>query len=459
VSIFGAGIDTRQRGDKGLSLGLMKLLFLAWQDPELRKRLIFVLSMFGVFALGVHIQVPIPGVDPADLYDKLSKDNMFFALLNSMGGGAIRHLSILSLGLNPYITSSIVLQIYTQASPALKAEMKEGGEYARRRNNARTRLVTLALCLVQSWGLLTLISRFEPSVADIWVKIPVVFFWTAGAMFQLWLGEQITERGIGNGISMMIFAGIVIALPQQFSSIWHSAFIDQVIPWWKVFLLFAAFVATTWLVVLFTTAQRRIPIQTARRQVGNRAVAGQVNYLPLSVNTAGVIPIIFAVSLLFIPNQFAGYAAPDSPFSLFWQGVAKWLNPVGEGWAWLVGSGAYVLMIFGFSYFYTAIQYNVEDIADNLKRSNAFIPGVRPGAKTRTFLDGVISRVTIIGAFFLAVVALAQYWVPVWLGIDVVTRGNGVRIIGGTTLLIVVTVALETMRQIEANILMKQYGS
>lgn len=451
MSVFGAGIDVKQRGDKGLSIGLMKLLSLAWEDPDIRQRMIFVLMMFGVFALGVYIPVPIPGVDPQRIYKEMMENNTFFQLLNSMGGGAIKHLSIFALGLNPYITSSIVLQIYTQASPALKQEMKEGGEYARRRNNARTRLVTLALCLVQGFGFLRMIAGYEPSINNIWVQIPVVVMWTAGAMFQLWLGEQITERGIGNGISLMIFAGIIIALPTQFGML-QADVSNGIVAWWQIALLIVVFVATTWLVVLFTTAQRRIPIQTARRQFGNRAVAGQVNYLPISVNTAGVIPIIFAVSLLFMPRQFASYA-PGTAFSQFMINVSDYLNPVGPNGKAAVGSLVYVAMIFVFSYFYTAIQYNVEDMADNLKKSNAFIPGVRPGAKTKEFLDGVISRVTIIGACFLAVVALTQYWGPNLLGIQRMS------IVGGTTLLIVVSVALETMRQIEANILMKQYGS
>lgn len=450
MSVFGAGIDYTQRGDKGLSLGLMQLLKLAWADPDLRQRITFVFLMFGVFALGVHIPVPIPGVRAQDIFDRMMKDNQFFNLLNSIGGGALKRMSIFSLGLNPYITSSIILQVLTQAIPEWKKEQKEGGEYARRQTNKRTRLLSLVLCVVQSQALLQAIGNYFPTVNDWHIRIPVMIFWTAGAMFQLWLGEQISERGIGNGVSLMIFAGIIIALPQQLGMVVdevRSGIVGPIAP----ILLLVFFVATTWLVVMFTTAQRRIPIQHMKRQVGNRSMGGQTSYLPLSVNTAGVIPIIFAISLLFLPMQFANYV-PKGPMQDFLRNSAEWLSPIGSTPKWIVGSMFYIGMIFAFSYFYTAIQYNVEDMSDNLKRSGSFIPGVRPGKQTKDFLDGVISRVTVIGACFLAIVALAQYWGPAAVHIQRLS------VIGGTTLLIVVSVALETMRQIEANILMKQYG-
>lgn len=450
MSVFGAGIDYGPRGDKGLSLGLMQLLKLAWADPDLRQRITFVFLMFGVFVLGVHIPVPIPGVRPEELFDKMMKDNQFFSLLNSIGGGALKRMSIFSLGLNPYITSSIILQVLTQAIPEWKKEQKEGGEYARRQTNRRTRLLSLVLCIVQGQALLQAISQFFPQANDWGIRIPVLIFWTAGAMFQLWLGEQISERGIGNGVSLMIFAGIIIALPQQLGLVVdevRSGIVGPIAP----LMLFVFFLCTTWLVVMFTTAQRRIPIQHMRRQVGNRSMGGQTSYLPLSVNTAGVIPIIFAVSLLFLPSQFSNYVHPG-PVQDALRSFSEWLSPIGRTPKWIVGSLFYIGMIFAFSYFYTAIQYNVEDMSDNLKRSGSFIPGVRPGKQTKDFLDGVISRVTVLGACFLAIVALAQYWGPAAVNIQRLS------VIGGTTLLIVVSVALETMRQIEANILMKQYG-
>lgn len=456
MSVFGGGMDSGPRNDKALSLGLMQTLRMAWADPDLKQRIMFVLLMFGVFVLGVHIPVPIPGVSAEEVYAKM-KDNTFLDLMNAIGGGAIRRLSIFSLGLNPYITASIILQVLTQAWPEWKKELQEGGEYARRQQNRRTRALTLLLCLIQGSSFLGIIARGFPDIvtnnSSWWyVKITVIVFWTAGAMFMLWLGEQISEKGIGNGVSLMIFAGIIVALPTQ-TQVITRGLSNGTIHWYQVAVLLAIFLASTWLVVFFTTGQRRIPIQHMRRNVGTKSLGGATSYLPLSVNTAGVIPIIFAVSLLFIPAQF-GAMTPEK----WWihdalLKMAEWLNPMGANGKWMVGCTAYVLMIFGFAYFYTAIQYNVEDMSDHLKRAGSFIPGVRPGRQTKEFLDQVISRVTIVGACFLAVIALAQYVGPALTGIQRIS------IIGGTTLLIVVSVALDTMKQIEANLLMKQYGS
>lgn len=442
------------KGDKGLQLPVMETLRLAWGDPDLRSRILFVFAMFAVFALGAHIPVPIPGVTSEQLFEGL-KDNPFFALLDAIGGGALRRVSIFALGLNPYITSSIILQILTTAFPQWKKELQEGGEYARRQQNKRTRALTLVLCGFQGFGLLQIISQAVP--LDPWIKAMILIFWTAGAMFMLWLGEQISERGIGNGVSLMIFAGIVISVPYQ-AQLVGRAVTDGVTQVWQVGLLLAILVAVTWFVVYFTTAQRRIPIQHMRRMVGTRVLqGGSTSYLPLSVNTAGVIPIIFAVTLLMVPAQFASFFPANSQIGGFLQEVASYLNPsFGQGGAWykpIAGSVFYTMMIFFFTYFYTAIQYNVEDISNNLKRAGSFIPGVRPGKQTRDFLDGVISRITVVGAVFLAAVALVQYIVPGITGISQVS------VVGGTTLLIMVSVALETMRQIEANLLMKQYGS
>ncbi len=456
MSVFGGGMDSGPRSDKGLSLGLMQTLRMAWADPELKQRILFVLFMFGVFVLGVHIPVPIPGVSAEDVYKRM-QDNAFLELMNTIGGGAIRRLSIFSLGLNPYITASIILQVLTQAWPEWKKELQEGGEYARRQQNRRTRALTLLLCLIQGSSFLGIIAQGFPSIvtsAGGWwfVRITVIVFWTAGAMFMLWLGEQISEKGIGNGVSLMIFAGIIVALPQQLGVL-SKELRDRTHQWYQVVILLAIFLASTWLVVFFTTGQRRIPIQHMRRNVGTKSLGGSTSYLPLSVNTAGVIPIIFAVSLLFIPAQFAAMMPPTWWLHDALLKMAEYLNPLGANGKWIIGCTAYVLMIFGFSYFYTAIQYNVEDMSDHLKRAGSFIPGVRPGRQTKEFLDQVISRVTIVGACFLAVIALAQYVGPALTGIQRIS------IIGGTTLLIVVSVALDTMKQIEANLLMKQYGS
>lgn len=439
-------------GSGGLKLSLLDTLRQAWADPELKSRIMFMFGMFAVFVIGVHVPVPIPGVSTTELTEKL-KNIPFFQLVDTFGGGALRRVSVFALGLNPYITSSIIMQILTTAFPEWKKEMQEGGEYARKQQNKRTRLGALVLCVFQSIGFLSLMKVGLPKENLLQIEIMTTIFWTAGAMFILWLGEQISEKGIGNGVSLMIFAGIIISLPYQ-----GQRLMDQVhrgfAHWYNVTILLALFIATTWFIVLFTSAQRRIPIQHMKRQVGSRTMGGQTSYLPIPVNTAGVIPIIFAVSLVMIPAQFASFFPQGSPAQQTIQYWAGFLQP-GPSIQGLVGTLVYTAMIFFFTYFYTAIQYNVEDLSNNLKRGGSYVPGIRPGKQTKDFLDGVISRVTVAGAAFLTIVALLQYFAP---SISMIPPGS-VSMIGGTSLLIMVSVALETMRQIEANLLMKHYGS
>jgi preprotein translocase subunit SecY len=435
-------------GDKGLRMPLAETFRLAWADEELRPKIVFIIAMFAVFALGVNIPVPIPGVSSQDVVDRLG-DIPMFQMLDMFGGGALRKVSILALGLNPYITASIIMQILTTAFPAWKKELQEGGEYARRQQNRRTRLLTLVLCVVQSWGFLQLIASRIP-IAPFNLAV-IIVFWTAGAMFMLWLGEQISEKGIGNGVSLMIFAGIMISFPNQIQQI-GKGIQDGFIQWYQVVILAVIFLAVTWLIVLFTTAQRRIPIQHMRRMVGTRAMGGSTSYLPLTLNMAGVIPIIFAVSLVYMPSQFGAMFPQTSGIADTLNTVQEWLAPSLSFPKGLVGCLFYTFLIFFFTYFYTAVQYNVEDISNNLKRHGSFVPGVRPGKQTKDFLDDVISRITIVGACFLSVVALLQFLAQDITGIQ------GVGYFFGTSLLIMVSVALETMRQIEANLLMKQYG-
>jgi preprotein translocase subunit SecY len=436
------------KGDKALQLPLLDTLRLAWAEPDLRQRITFILMMFAVFALGVHIPVPVPGVSSADVMARLA-DNPFLGLLDVFGGGALRRVSIFALGLNPYITSSIIMQVLTTAFPQWKKELQEGGEYARRQQNRRTRILTLFLCVGQSLAFMQAMGGAIPQ--DVFTRAAITIFWTAGAMFVLWLGEQISEKGIGNGVSLMIFAGIIISLPTQAGVVGRNV-MDGLIGWWQVALLLAIFLSVTWFIVYFTTAQRRIPMQHMRRQIGTKVVGGSTSYLPLSVNMAGVIPIIFAASLIYIPAQFSMFFPVESTPHRFFATISEYLNPLGGGWSTVIGCIAYSALIFFFTYFWSAIQYNVEDIANNLKRGGSFIPGVRPGKQTREFLDGVISRITVVGAAFLSFVALIQYLAPALTGIQSLT------VLGGTTLLIMVSVALETMRQIEANLLMKRYG-
>jgi preprotein translocase subunit SecY len=455
------GGPSRGRGDKGLSLPLAETFRLAWADPDLKARIIFVLAMFAVFTLGTHIPVPIRGYSSEDIYKKL-QTLQFFQLLDAFGGGALRRVSILALGLQPYITASIIIQVLTTAFPQWKKELQEGGEYARKTQNQRTRLLSLGLCFAQGIGILAQMSPAVPNLG-IFDKAMVLVFWTAGAMFMVWLGEQITEKGIGNGTSLMIFAGIVLSLPNQFGTLWHGVETGVVNPL-SLVAIGVIFIVATWFIVYFTIAQRRIPIQHMRRQVGTKVMGGATSYLPLSVNMAGVMPIIFASTFLYLPGQFASFVGGDrTPLGRGLIGIGSFLQPTNTDRVadWLplskgvLGSLLYLVLIFVFTYFWTAIQYNVEDISNNLKRGGSFIPGVRPGKQTKDFLDGVISRITLVGAAFVACVALLQYVAPV---IAFLPKNTYIGALGGTSLLIMVSVALETMRQIEANLLMKQYG-
>lgn len=437
-------------GDKSLKMSLADTLRMAWADPDLRQRLIFVLGVFAVFALAIHIPVPIPGVS-AEAIARAVENNAFLQFLNMFSGRALAKVSIVALGLGPYITASIIMQVLNAANPAWKQELREGGEYARRKQNQRTRALSLVLGVFQGYGILNAITSGLGTRLNPLDQFMVLLFWTAGAMFMLWLGEQVTERGIGNGISMLIFAGIVIAFPSLTQQIYTNVQAGT-ISWFQVIIVVALFFLSTALIVFFTVAQRRIPIQHMRRQMGTKTMGGQTSYLPFSVNLVGVMPIIFASSLAYLPSQFAMMAGPTSQFGQVLDRISLFLAPNFSRWEGIVASFIYMALIFFFTYFWTAIQFNVDDITDNLRRSGSFIPGVRPGKQTRDFLDGIITRIAIVGAVFLAVVAVSQYVLPLILNLQ------GIGLLFGTSLLIMVSVALETMRQMEANLLMKQYG-
>ncbi len=436
-------------GDKNLRLSLSDTLRLAWADEDMRRRLTFVIGVFLVYALGAHIPVPIPGLNPDDMA-KLLANNPFFQLLDTFGGGAFKRISVFALGLGPYISAQIIMQVLTMGIPSWKEEMKEGGEYARQQQNKRTRILTLGLCFFQGGALMTDIAGTAGLHLSPFVILTTTIFWMTGSMFMLWLGEQITERGIGNGVSILIFVGIVISIPNIFSIV-SNAVRNGTVEWWQVAFIIFLFILTTYVIVFFTIAQRRIPIEHMRRNFGTKSLGGQVSYLPVSLNMAGVIPIIFALALVNLPSMFMGMMPQGSPAQDFLMQVQKFFIPnfrQPEGW---VAALVYMGMIFFFTYFYTALQYNVEDMADNLKKHGSFIRGIRPGKQTKDFLDGVISRVTFVGAFFLAIIALTQYVLPLIAPIA------NLGLLFGTSLLIMVSVALETMRQIEANLLAKQY--
>jgi preprotein translocase subunit SecY len=436
------------RNDGGLKLSFVETLKQAWADDELRPRIRFVLWIFFAYAVGVHIPVPIPGIDPTQIANAPG----IIDLLNSMGGGAFKRVSILALGLGPYISASIIMQVLTLTNPKWKKEQQEGGQYARTQQARRTRVLALGLCIVQSIGLLQLMGPGVLGVDGYWLKVALVtLFWTTGAMAMLWLGELVSERGIGNGVSLMIFAGIVISFPSLAQTV-VSAVANGTIAWWQVLLVVVCFTAITWFIVFFTVAQRRIPIQHLRRNFGTKSMGGGTSYLPISVNMAGVIPIIFAISLIYMPSQFASFFPADNAIHQGLLRVGQFFQPNFQRWEGIVGALVYMALIFGFTYVWNAMMYNVQDISDNLKKGGSYIPGIRPGKHTVDFLNGIISRVTFVGAVFLAVVALTTYIFPLIANIP------NLALLGGTSILIMVSVALETLRQIEANLLTKQYG-
>ena len=435
--------------DRGLKLSLADTFRLAWADPDLRQRLLFVLMIFGVYVLGIQIQIPMPGFNPTAL-DELVKNNSFFNLAMMLGGGAIKRLSIFALGLNPYISASIIMQVLTMTTPAWKKELQEGGEYARRQQNKRTRVLTIVLCIAQAFALLQYMGPTVTGNLTAWDKATVTIFWTSGAMFLLWLGEQVSERGIGNGTSLLIFAGIVISMPAVGKLVYDS--VNQgIATWFQVGVVIIVFLLTTWFIVLFTIAQRRIPVQHMRRNFGTQAVGGKTSYLPISVNMAGVIPVIFAIALIYLPSQIQVLFPQGSDPAMLLEKVGKYFRPDFTDWRGYVGALFYMALIFFFTYFWNAMMYSVEDIANNLKKAGSYIPGVRPGKQTKEFLDRVVSNVTFVGALFLSIVALTAYLFPV------IIRIQNLGLIGGTSLLIMVSVALDTMRQIEASILIRQY--
>ncbi len=421
----------------------------AWAEPELRQKILFIFAMFGVFALGLHVQVPIPGMNPNEITSRLG-DSGLLEMLNLFSGGALRKLSIFALGLNPYITSSIILQILTIAIPAWKKEQQEGGQYERQRRAQRTRFLTLFLSVFQGLGIISMLNLQGISPT---AKAFVVLMWMAGSMLVLWLGEQIQEKGIGQGVSLMIFAGIAISFPNLAEKVYESVQNGTKQPY-QAGLLILIFIAMTMLVTFFTQAQRRITIQHMRRNVGQKLMGGGSSYLPIPVNATGVIPIIFAVSLIYMPQTFSTMQLGQG-WQDFWHNIGLFISPSPSSiwYHWVIGTIAYAALIFAFTYFYTAIQFNVEDIAANLKRSGAYVPGVRQGKQTEQYLESVITRITFVGALFLSFVALVPYWVPS------VTGFQGIfNVVGGTSLLIIVQVVLDLMRQIEANLIMRGYN-
>ena len=418
----------------------------AFRDPELRKKILITLGIIVLYRIGSYI--PLPGIPFGDLVSQFEDANggmaNTMALLNLFAGGALSYVSLFSLGIMPYITASIILQMMQAVIPSLRELAKEG-ETGQRRITQYTRYLTIVLSLINAIGYLILfkspsygISFAGMGMPEALLDVMIVFGFVVGSVLIMWLGELITQYGVGNGMSLIIFANIMSRLPQAiFSSVEYNSYGELI-----TILVVIVIVAVIPPIIFIERGQRRIPIQYAKRVVGRRMMGGQTTYLPIKVNTAGVIPIIFASSLLYIPAQLAVFFPNVEWIQVFSNAVsAGWLN-------WLL---SFALIIF-FSYFYTAMVFNPEDTADNLRKQGGFIPGVRPGAATARYIKDVLNRITLPGAIFIALIAV----VPSILFFF--TNNTLIQAFGGTSILIMVGVALDTMSKVESQLKMHDYG-
>ncbi|MBI2054495.1 MAG: preprotein translocase subunit SecY [Candidatus Sungbacteria bacterium] len=410
-------------------------------SPELRNKFLFVIGALAVFRL--FAAIPVPGVNAERLKGFL-EGNQFFGLLNIFSGGALSNLSIVMLGVGPYITGSIIMQLLTMIFPRLKEMYQEEGEAGRRRFNQYSRILTVPLAILQSYSLLILLIKQQVigqlTPFGFATNISVI---TAGTLVLMWLGELITEKGIGNGISLLIFAGIVSRFPTDIRQALITFDVSQS-PTYLIFIIVALLVIAG--VVIVSEGQRNVPVSYAKRIRGMRVYGGVSTHLPLRVNQAGVIPIIFAISIVLFPGLIGNVlaAVPQS-----WAQTASQFLISAFNNTWVYGS-VYFLLVFAFTYVYTAITFDPQSIADNIQKQGGFILGIRPGRPTAEYLTSILSRITLAGALFLGVIAVLPLIAQGVLKINAFT-------LGGTALLIVVSVVLETMKQINSQLVMREY--
>ena len=425
-------------------MGMLKTVAQAWKVAEIRSKMIFTLLMLVVFRIGSKI--PVPNINRSVLADLFAGETGLFDLFDLFSGGSFSNFTIFALSITPYITASIIIQLLGMAFPYFEKLAREGVE-GRKKMAQYTRYLTVVLALVQAVGLT--VGLFRKAVVDKSAVsiIVMVLVLTAGTAFLMWLGEQINERGVGNGISLLIFSGIVARIPSGIRAL-ATAVESGSLSIVTLIIFIVAAVLVTAGVVMIQEGQRRIPVQYAKRVVGRKMYGGQSTHIPIKVNQSGVIPIIFALSLLQFPLTITYFLKADSGFTEF---VTKWLSPSGMPGVWVSGVLNVVLIIF-FTYFYTQATFNPVEVADNMKANGGFIPGIRPGKATEEYLQKVMSRITIVGAIFLAVIAT----LPTVLSV-IAPESLGSIHFGGTSLLIAVGVALETVRQLENQMLMRNY--
>ena len=437
---------------------MLETLRNAWKVPDLRKKILYTLLMLVIFRLGSVI--PVPWLDSTVVSNWIAGNgtgSTLFNLLDTFSGGSLSNATIFAMSITPYINSSIIMQLLCVAISALERMSKEGEE-GRKKITKITRYVTVALSALQAWGLALTLNN-QGAVSNVsgiphWlVMLTIIVSFTAGTAFLMWLGEEITGKGIGNGISMLIFAGIVCRVPNMAISAWNSYMSGGRNQWWMLILLLIYVIASIAFVVLVNEAERRIPVQYAKRVVGRKMYGGQSTFIPIKVAMAGVIPIIFAMSIMTFPATLA---------TLFSRTDSSVLARIAS---FIIGNGGivskifypvvYFLLIVGFTYFYTSITFNPIEVSNNIKHNNGMIPGLRPGKPTTDYISKVLSRITLVGACFLGIVAV----LPIVIS-EIFSRyvsNLSALALTGTSLLIVVGVALETVKQLESQMLMRHY--
>ena len=410
----------------------------AWKIPELRKKLTFVLFAIVIFRLGFAIYVPFVDTKSLALQFSTLNNGNLLGYFNTLSGGGFATASIFAMSIYPYINSSIIIQLLQVAIPALERLAKEGGEEGKKKIQTIIRVTTLVLAAIMAFGYyITLKTYGVLTRTDAWSGIVIVMTMIAGSMFVMWLGDQITEKGIGNGISMILLVGIVSQGLKAVTTVCSLA-------WWAILIIVAICLGIIAFIVFITEAERRIPVQYAKRVVGRKQYGGQSTHLPMKVNMSGVMPVIFASTICGVPATIVGFTQPAQ--GTFWYNLANdWFAPGAPAYIII-----YVLLIFAFAYFYSTIQFNPIEVANNMKKNGGFIPGFRPGKPTSDFIAKVLNKITMMGAIFLAIIAA----LPLILSNIPSLGALG---IGGTTTLIMVSVSLETVRAIEGEMMMRHY--
>ena len=412
----------------------------AWKIDELRKKILFTLVIILLYRLGNAVPVPYVDIDALGQYFN-QMQNTVLGLLNVMSGGAFSNATIFALSIQPYINASIIIQLLTIAIPALERMSKEEGEEGKKKIASITRYTTVAIGLIQGFAYYYMIMKSGFLTADgsgVWAAIVIILTFTSGSALIMWLGEQITEFGIGNGISIILFASIVSRFPTSLYQMVTNA-VNGTVAWWIDILLLLGALAMIVLIVLINDSERRIPVQYAKRVVGRKMYGGQSTHLPMKVNMSGVLPIIFAQSIASLPATIAAFTGHSD---------SAWASTTSIPYAII-----YFLLIIFFAYFYSTIQFNPVEVANNLKKNGGYIPGFRPGKPTSEFIKKVLNKITLFGAIYLGIIAV----VPILISHFSTTADLSGISLGGTSIIIVVGVALETVRALEAQLLMRNY--